>query len=86
MASLTQRPALASEFNGGALAIFRLAPQDYHRFHWPVSGTVVDMYDIDGALMTVNPMAVREPSTLEFQTNPLLALTHSTFLSMAFAL
>jgi phosphatidylserine decarboxylase len=28
----------AEKYNGGALAIFRLAPQDYHRFRSPVDG------------------------------------------------
>ena len=35
---------------GCALAIARLAPQDYHRFHSPVEGTVVGVKDIKGEL------------------------------------
>ncbi|CAM4748305.1 unnamed protein product [Rotaria magnacalcarata] len=31
---------LAEEFNGGSIAIFRLAPVDYHRFHSPVDGEI----------------------------------------------
>jgi len=38
----------------GALAIFRLAPQDYHRFHVPVDGKIGKMTDIDGEYYTVN--------------------------------
>ena len=30
------------------LAIARLAPQDYHRFHSPVEGTIVAVKDISG--------------------------------------
>src|SRR2546421_11867766 len=30
----------AKRFNGGPLGIFRLAPQDYHRFHVPIDGTM----------------------------------------------
>ncbi len=52
---------LASEFNGGAIAIFRLAPQDYHRFHFPVGGVVGETTKLPGAYFTVNPMAVRSP-------------------------
>ena len=36
-------PAYAHEsdkYEGGAIAIFRLAPQDYHRMHSPVSGVI----------------------------------------------
>lgn len=47
-------------YNGGAIAIFRLAPQDYHRWHSPISGTVLSIVDIPGTLMTVNPMAINE--------------------------
>lgn len=41
-------------YNGGALAIFRLAPQDYHRFHCPVDGTVGPVTHIAGEYYTVN--------------------------------
>jgi phosphatidylserine decarboxylase precursor len=39
---------------GGAVAIFRLAPQDYHRFHSPVDGTIGSMTYISGEYYTVN--------------------------------
>ena len=41
-------------YQGGALAIFRLAPQDYHRFHSPVDGTIGPMTYISGEYYTVN--------------------------------
>ncbi|KAF8808440.1 hypothetical protein BYT27DRAFT_7188951 [Phlegmacium glaucopus] len=53
----------AEKYNGGALAIFRLAPQDYHRFHSPVDGTIGPMTYISGEYYTVNPQAIR--STLD---------------------
>ncbi|KAK7042929.1 phosphatidylserine decarboxylase [Paramarasmius palmivorus] len=49
----------ADRYNGGALAIFRLAPQDYHRFHSPVDGTIGPMTYIAGEYYTVNPQAIR---------------------------
>lgn len=45
--------------NGGALGIFRLAPQDYHRFHIPVDGIMRKPKLIEGEYYTVNPMAIR---------------------------
>ncbi|KAK3378095.1 phosphatidylserine decarboxylase-domain-containing protein [Podospora didyma] len=45
--------------NGGALGIFRLAPQDYHRFHIPVDGIMGKPKTIAGEYYTVNPMAIR---------------------------
>jgi phosphatidylserine decarboxylase len=38
----------AQQFEGGSLAIFRLAPQDYHRFHIPVDGIVGPTTRIEG--------------------------------------
>ncbi|GAA6054109.1 hypothetical protein NBRC10513_006125 [Rhodotorula toruloides] len=49
----------ASEYDGGSLAIFRLAPQDYHRYHSPVDGVMGHHDYIAGQYYTVNPMAIR---------------------------
>ena len=45
---------LAKKLEGGPLCIFRLAPQDYHRFHSPVAGVIGKIRPIQGALFTVN--------------------------------
>ena len=34
---------------------------DYHRFHFPVEGEVMNVTRISGTYFTVNPMAVRTP-------------------------
>jgi len=52
-------PEDAKRYVGGALGIFRLAPQDYHRFHIPVDGTLGTPKPIEGEYYTVNPMAIR---------------------------
>lgn len=52
-------PEDAKRFQGGALGIFRLAPQDYHRFHIPVDGIMGEPKLIEGEYYTVNPMAIR---------------------------
>ena len=52
-------PMDARRFVGGSMGIFRLAPQDYHRFHIPVDGVVGQPRPIDGEYYTVNPMAIR---------------------------
>lgn len=53
----------AKRYTNGSLGIFRLAPQDYHRFHIPVDGVMGEPKLIDGEYYTVNPMAIR--STLD---------------------
>lgn len=49
----------AKRYINGALGIFRLAPQDYHRFHIPVDGIMGEPKPIEGEYYTVNPMAIR---------------------------
>jgi phosphatidylserine decarboxylase len=50
---------VAPLFLGGSLMLARLAPQDYHRWHLPVTGRLGRRHAIDGALFTVNPIAIR---------------------------
>ncbi|KAI0536127.1 phosphatidylserine decarboxylase-domain-containing protein [Xylaria digitata] len=52
-------PEDASRYENGSLGIFRLAPQDYHRFHIPVDGILRKPKLIEGEYYTVNPMAIR---------------------------
>jgi phosphatidylserine decarboxylase len=52
-------PLDAKRFKGGSMGIFRLAPQDYHRFHIPVDGVLGAPKTIEGEYYTVNPMAIR---------------------------
>lgn len=49
----------AKKYVGGAFGVFRLAPQDYHRFHVPVDGIMGEPRLIEGEYYTVNPMAIR---------------------------
>ena len=65
LAKLLEDEDLAKQFEGGSMVIARLAPQDYHRWHSPVSGTVEGIKDIPGAYYTVNPQAINEPGTLD---------------------
>ncbi|XP_043722005.1 phosphatidylserine decarboxylase proenzyme 2-like isoform X1 [Telopea speciosissima] len=59
----------STDFVNGTLVIFRLAPQDYHRFHFPVSGTIEQFVDIPGCLYTVNPIAVNSKYCNVFTEN-----------------
>jgi phosphatidylserine decarboxylase len=57
----------AERYIGGALVIFRLAPQDYHRFHSPVDGTIGPMTYISGEYYTVNVSNERYCVKIPFQ-------------------
>ncbi|KAJ5519569.1 Phosphatidylserine decarboxylase-related protein [Penicillium fimorum] len=52
-------PEDAARYRNGGLGVFRLAPQDYHRFHIPVDGIMGEPKTIEGEYYTVNPMAIR---------------------------
>ncbi|GAA5959409.1 hypothetical protein JCM3765_006595 [Sporobolomyces pararoseus] len=60
VSSLLQDEPLSKSFENGSMAIFRLAPGDYHRYHAPVSGVVGPTKHIEGQYYTVNPCAVNE--------------------------
>jgi phosphatidylserine decarboxylase len=51
---------LAPRFKDGSLCIARLAPQDYHRWHFPCNGKLGRKVPIPGALFTVNPIAINQ--------------------------
>ncbi len=44
-------------FTGGDFAVCRLTPDKYHYNHLPVSGRVLDIYEVDGRHHSCNPLA-----------------------------
>ena len=60
VSSFLDNPYLAQKYYDGALLIIRLAPFDYHRFHFPVSGNSSPIKKIDGDYYSVNPYALRK--------------------------
>ncbi|CAJ0747733.1 23503_t:CDS:2, partial [Entrophospora sp. SA101] len=68
----------AKSFEGGSIAIFRLAPQDYHRFHSPIAGKIIEIKPINGKYYTVNPMAVNEELDVLTENARSLLLLEST--------
>ncbi|RLG15504.1 MAG: phosphatidylserine decarboxylase [Candidatus Nanohalarchaeota archaeon] len=60
LSTFLQDEDLASEYEEGSLMIFRLAPYDYHWFHFPVSGFVNPSVKIKGKYDSVSPYAVKK--------------------------
>ena len=58
--SFLNNAGLAQNYLDGTLVIIRLAPFDYHRFHFPISGRVSSITRIDGDYYSVNPLALRK--------------------------
>lgn len=52
-----QDKELAAQYTEGTMMIFRLAPYDYHRYHYPITCTVSPEIYIDGKYHSVNPRA-----------------------------
>ncbi|HET7535297.1 MAG TPA: archaetidylserine decarboxylase [Candidatus Didemnitutus sp.] len=68
---------LAAEFAGGSLLISRLCPVDYHRFHFPVSGTPGEPRLINGALYSVSPIALRKNLSYLWENKRMVTLVES---------
>jgi phosphatidylserine decarboxylase len=58
--ALLQDASLASVYEQGSMAIARLAPVDYHRFHFPCYAVPERPRLIPGPLYSVNPMALKQ--------------------------
>ena len=56
-AELLENEALAAQYAGGICLIFRLSPDDYHRYVYPDAGTQEKTVAIKGVLHSVNPIA-----------------------------
>ena len=64
VSSFLDNPDLAQKYLDGALLIIRLAPVDYHRFHFPVSGNLTPGKKIEGDYYSVNPFALRKKAEI----------------------
>lgn len=58
IASLLASTSLAQTYEGGTALIVRLAPYDYHRFHFPDDGEAEPAKQIKGEYHSVNPIAL----------------------------
>jgi len=56
LATLLQDKQLASKYSEGAMAIARLCPTDYHRYHFPCDGIPSDTHFLN----SVNPAAIKK--------------------------
>lgn len=61
--------ALAQKHKNSSLIILRLAPNDYHRYHFPYNGTPSDITSIKGCYYSVSPYALASNFTKVFCEN-----------------
>ena len=58
VATLLDDARLAARYEHGAALVFRLAPADYHRFHFPADGIASRARRVAGRLHSVHPIAL----------------------------
>jgi phosphatidylserine decarboxylase len=58
VATLLDDAQLARDYAGAAVAVLRLAPADYHRFHFPEDGIASPSVPVNGRLHSVHPIAL----------------------------
>lgn len=63
-AGILANPEIAKIFENGPLMVARLCPVDYHRYHYPDSGKIIDHYMVDGKYDSVNPLALKLKSEI----------------------
>ena len=51
---------LFEKYKGGSMVVVRLAPADYHRYHFPLSGKVGVRNQINGYYYSVSPYAIKD--------------------------
>jgi phosphatidylserine decarboxylase len=60
---------LAEKFSTASMVILRLAPNDYHRYHFPYSGIASKSKKIEGIYYSVSPISLKEKFTEVFTEN-----------------
>jgi len=58
LAEFLNSEVLAEKHKNDALIILRLAPNDYHRFHFPYAGKVSNVTKVKGSYYSVSPYAL----------------------------
>jgi len=60
---------LAEKYNNASMIILRLAPHDYHRYHFPFKGIPSKSKKIEGTYYSVSPIALKSHFTKVFHEN-----------------
>jgi len=74
---LVQNDSLAEKYNDGVCLILRLAPIDYHRFHFIDNGICEKRVKIKGLYYSVNPIALNKIPKLFCENKREYSLFHS---------
>jgi len=64
-----QSESMTEKYKNASLFIFRLAPNDYHRYHFPYDGSVTSSRKLKGRYFSVSPYALQTNFTKVFCEN-----------------
>ncbi|KGM95202.1 phosphatidylserine decarboxylase [Clostridium novyi A str. 4552] len=74
---LLKNRELAKKYIGGTCLLFRLAPVDYHRFHFIDDGICEESIKISGSYYSVNPIALEKVPKLFCENKREYSIFHS---------
>ena len=60
LASFLNDTLLEKKYKEASFLIIRLCPADYHRFYFPIKGTILQQKNINGDLYSVSPIALQK--------------------------
>lgn len=69
--------SLAKKYASGSMVIARLAPVDYHRFHFPISCKADIPHLIPGKLYSVNPTALKKDIAILTRNKRMITPLHT---------
>ncbi len=75
--ALLQNRELALHYAGGSMVIARLAPVDYHRFHFPCDAIPEEPRCIPGPLYSVNPKALKKNIAILWENKREIVMLHT---------
>jgi phosphatidylserine decarboxylase len=67
-------PKWSKIFDQGPMMIARLCPVDYHRFHYPDDGNVIEHWRVQGDLHSVNPLALKYKNDIFCQNERVVSI------------
>ena len=77
---------VSAPFDNGLFSTIYLSPQDYHRIHMPISGTLEKMIFIPGDLFSVNPLTAENVPNLFARNERAVAIFSTAVGPMAMVL
>ena len=75
---------IALNFTNGSFLTAYLSPRDYHRFHLPLAGTLIEMIYVPGKLFSVNPESVKNVPGLFSKNERIICIFETAVGKMAF--